>query len=51
MTETKYDFDQLSTQNNLKGIFVKKMLKKLEDENCNKEEIMQAIEIGLKSFE
>lgn len=50
-TETKYDFDQLATQNNLKGIFVKKMLQKLKEENCNPDEIKTAIEIGLKSFE
>ena len=50
-TETKYDFDQLATQNNLKGIFVKKMIKKLEEENYNQEEIKRAIEIGLQSFE
>lgn len=50
-TETKYDFDQLATQNNLKGIFVKKMIKKLEEENYNEEEIKRAIEIGLQSFE
>ncbi len=50
-TETKYDFDQLATQNNLKGIFVKKMLSKLNDENCNQDEVKRAIEIGLKSFE
>ena len=50
-TETKYDFDQLATQNNLKGIFVKKMIKKSEEENYNQEEIKRAIEIGLQSFE
>lgn len=50
-TETKYDFDELSKQNNLKGIFVKKMLQKLNYENINHDEIKRAIEIGLKSFE
>ena len=50
-TETKYDFDQLATQNNLKGIFVKKMLEKLKDNNYNEDEIKIAIEIGLKAFE
>jgi len=49
--ETKYDFDQLAIQNNLKGIFVKKMIKKLEEENYNQEEIKRAIEIGLQLFE
>jgi len=50
-TETKYNLDKLATQNNLKGIFVKKMIQKLKDENFNQEEIKRAIEIGLKSFE
>ena len=50
-TETKFDFDQLATQNNLKGIFVKKMLDKLKDEKYNQEVIKRAIEIGLKSFD
>jgi len=50
-TETKYDFDKLSEQNNLKGIFVKKMLERLKDKNENQEEIKKGIEIGLKSFE
>ena len=50
-TETKYDFDKLSEQNNLKGIFVKKMLDKLKDKNEGREEIEKAIEIGLKAFE
>lgn len=50
-TETKYNFEQLATQNNLKGIFVKKMIQKLKDENYDQGEVERAIEIGLKSFE
>lgn len=50
-TETKYDFDKMSKQNNLKGVFVKMMLEKLDDENYNEEEVKKAIEIGLKLFE
>ena len=50
-TETKYNFDELSKQNNLKGIFIKKMLQKLNDKNLDQNEIKRAIEIGLKSFE
>lgn len=50
-SNTKYDFDKLSEQNNLKGIFVKKMLERLNDKSENSEEIKKAIEIGLKSFE
>jgi len=41
----------LEIKNNLKGIFVKKMIKKLKEENYNQEEIKRAIEIGLQSFE
>ena len=50
-TETKYNFDELARQNNLKGIFVRKMLEKLKEENCDEEMLKRAIEIGLKSFE
>ena len=47
----KYNFDQLAMQNNLKGIFVKRMLEKLNEENSDEKAIKKAIEIGLKSFE
>ena len=50
-SEAQHDFDKLSEQNNLKGIFVKKMLARLNDKNENLNEIKKAIEIGLKSFE
>lgn len=50
-SETKWDFDKLAEKNSLKGIFVKKMLDKLNDEKFNENEIKKAIEIGLKSFE
>ena len=50
-TKVKYDFDKLAEQNNLKGIFVRKMIEKLNDENFKEEEIMKAIEIGMKAFD
>ncbi len=50
-TQTKYNFDEMATQNNLKGIFVKKMLQKLKEDNYSEDEITRAIEIGLESFE
>jgi len=53
-TEIKYNFDKLSEQKNLKGIFVKKIIEKIEKNNLNSanlEEIKKAIEIGLKAFE
>ena len=50
-TKTEYNFDILSKQKNLKGIFVKKMLNRLKDNPEQEEYIKRAIEIGLKSFE
>lgn len=50
-TESKFDFDKLAEKNNLKGIFVKKMLDKLNEKNVDENEVKRAIEIGLKSFE
>ena len=50
-TESNYNFEQLAMQNNLKGIFVRKMLEKIKNESYNNEEIKRSIEIGLKSFE
>lgn len=46
-TKIKYDLEEISKENNLRGIFVKKLLEKLNDENYNEEEILKAIEIGL----
>lgn len=50
-SEIKYNIDELTTQNNLRGIFVKKMIKKLQEEKWDEKEVKKAIEIGLKSFE
>ena len=53
-TEIKYNFDKLSEQKNLKEIFIKKIIEKIEKNNLNSanlEEIKKAIEIGLKAFE
>ncbi len=50
-SEMKYDFNKLATQNNLKGIFVKKMLEELNNKEIDENEVRKAIEIGLKSFE
>ncbi len=49
-TELKVDLEVISNQNNLKGIFVKTLLEKIEEEPENKEKIEKAIEIGLASF-
>ncbi len=50
-SEIKYNFDQLAMQNNLKGIFVKRMLERLNEEGADEKAIKKAMEIGLKSFE
>lgn len=50
-TQMDYDIDKLAQQKNLKGIFIKKMLDRLNDEKEDKDEIKRALEIGLKSFE
>ena len=49
-TKLEINLDNLSKQNNLKGIFVKNLLEKIEQNPEEKETIMKAIEIGLNSF-
>lgn len=49
-TTIKVDLEKLSEQNSLKGIFVKNMLEKLNDNQENKEVILKAIEIGLEAM-
>ena len=49
-TKIKYDLEQLSKQNNLKGIFVKEMLILLEQNPNNKNVIEKALEIGLNNM-
>lgn len=44
-TSIKIDLNAIAKENSLKGIFVKNMLEKINEEN--KEDIMEAIEIGL----
>ena len=50
-TEMEYNFDKLAKQKNLKGIFIKRMLEKLEKNPEQEKSIKKAMEIGLKSFE
>ena len=49
-TRFAVDLDGISKQNSLKGIFVKSLLQKLEEESENREKIEKAIEIGLGCF-
>ncbi|MBR6502398.1 MAG: DNA repair exonuclease [Clostridia bacterium] len=50
-TEFKIDYESLSKENTLKGIFVKKMLTKIESaESCEKAKLLYALNIGIKAF-
>lgn len=49
-TKLEIDLETLSKQNNLKGLFVKELLEKIEENPEEKEKIMKAIEIGLNAF-
>ncbi len=46
-TKIKYNLEEISKENNLRGIYVKKLLEKINTENYTEEEILKAIEIGL----
>lgn len=48
-TEYKIDFETLSKETSLKGVFVKKMLEKL-NETEDKEAVKNALKLGLKAF-
>lgn len=49
-THLEMNLEELSTQNSLKGIFIKNLLEKKNREPENSEKIDKAIEIGLSSF-
>lgn len=50
-TEIKIDFDALSQENTLKGIFVKNMLKRIDKADDNEKELLKsALNLGLKAF-
>lgn len=48
ITKSNYNFEEIAKENNLRGIFVKEALKKLELGEYSEEEIIKAIEIGLE---
>ncbi len=50
-TKIKYDIDELAKQNNLKGIFVKKVLEQVKQGEIDEEVSKKVIEVGLNSFE
>lgn len=49
-TKIKQNLEELAKQNNLKGIFIKNMLKKLEEHPEQEKKITKAIEIGLENM-
>ena len=49
-TKIKIDFEKLKNENTLKGIFVKNMLEKIKNNPENKNEIIEALEIGLNAM-
>ena len=49
-TDLRYNLDEIKNERNLKGLFVKEMLKKKEENIYTDEEIKKAIEIGLNSL-
>jgi len=50
-TSIDYDLNAISKETSLKGLFVRNLLAKLNDNSYNKDEIENAISIGLKMFE
>ncbi len=50
LTVVNYNIEELSIQNNLKGIFVKEVINMYEKGLCTKEEYQKAIEIGLEAM-
>ncbi len=49
-TKLNYNLEELSKQNNLKGIFVKEVLNMYNQGLCTEEEYQKAIEIGLEAM-
>ena len=49
-TILNYNIEELSKQNNLKGIFVQEVLEMYKQGLCSKEEYEKAIEIGLEAM-
>lgn len=47
-TQIGYDIEKIAKENNLRGIFVREVIKKYQDSNYTEEQIKKAIEIGLE---
>ncbi len=50
-TQINYEIDKLVNLKNLKGLFVKNLLKQMEENPEQKNRIEEALKIGLKLFE
>lgn len=50
-TKVSYNLEELAKSNNLKGLFVKEILDRLEDDTYDKETVEKALEIGLEILE
>ena len=49
-TKLKYNLDEIKNEKTLRGLFVKELLKKQEENIYSQEEINKALEIGLNSL-
>lgn len=49
-TKIKYDLEKIALENNLKGIFVRELLQKIEENPEEKEVYLKTIEIGLEAM-
>ena len=47
-TQIAIDIEQISNENNLRGIFIKEIIKKYKEGKYSEEQIKKAIEIGLE---
>ena len=50
-TKLNYDLHELAKENNLKGIFIRKVLERGKVEELTDEEIEKIIEIGLEAMD
>lgn len=49
-TQIGYDIEKIAQENNLRGIFVREIIKKYQDGQYTEEQIKKAIEIGLNAM-
>jgi DNA repair protein SbcD/Mre11 len=47
-TEVKLDFDKISKDYSIKGVYAKKLLEKMEEEDANKEVLKMALKLGIQ---